>query len=87
MINSVDRQWIEQALNPEQPVVFIDTDGRGAESRESDGVRTGAGGPINDFEASVVQKLVLSLSICGVENSSIGVITPFRSQVSLPIIY
>ena len=76
---AVDRPWIEQALNPDQPVVFIDTDAKGW--LESDGIQKGAGGPINDFEASIVQKLVHSLSVCGLENSSVGVITPFRSQV------
>ena len=76
---AVDRPWIEQALNPNQPVVFIDTDAKGW--LESDGIRKGAGGPINDSEVSIVQKLVHSLSVCGLENSSIGVITPFRSQV------
>lgn len=76
---AVDRPWIEQALNPNQPVVFIDTDAKGW--LESDGIRKGAGGPINEFEASIVQKLVHSLSVCGLENSSVGVITPFRSQV------
>lgn len=80
MIDNADRPWIERAMNPEQPVIFLDTDGKGM--LESDGTRTGAGGPINEFEASIVEKIVLSLSICGVKNSSIGVITPFRSQVS-----
>ena len=47
-----------------------------------DGIRKGAGGPINNIEASIVQNLVCTLSNCGIEDSSIGVITPFRSQVS-----
>jgi len=81
MVNPIDRPWIERAIDPNHPVVFLDTDGRGW--LESDGVRTGAGGLINDAEASIVEKLVLSMSICGVENSSIGVITPFRSQLRL----
>ena len=80
MIGPADRPWIKRAIDPNHPVVFLDTDGKGW--LESDGTRNGAGGPINDCEASIVEKLVLSLSMCGVESSSIGVITPFRSQVS-----
>ena len=78
--NLVDRHWITQAINPDQPVIFLDTDSSGW--LELDGKRKGAGGPINHTEASIVQKLVLALSSCGIENSDIGVITPFRSQVS-----
>lgn len=71
-LSTVDRPWIERALDPDQPVIFLDTDSNGWMETE---------GPINNFEASIVEKLVLSLSLCGVENSSIGIITPFRSQV------
>jgi len=78
--NLVDRHWITQAINPDQPVIFLDTDSSGW--LELDGKRKGAGGPINHTEASIVQKLVLALPSCGIDNSDIGVITPFRSQVS-----
>ena len=81
LINPIDRHWIGHAINPDEPVIFLDTDGKGW--LESDGVSKGAGGPINEVEASIVQSIVLSLSSHGLENSSIGVITPFRSQVSL----
>ena len=83
-IRPADRPWILQAINPDQPVIFLDTDGNGW--LESDGKRQGAGGPINNTEASIVQNLVLSLSLCGVENSAIGIITPFRSQVSCRLV-
>ena len=75
-INPADRPWIEHSVNPDHPVVFLDTDAKGW--LESDG---GAGGQINTVEVSIVQNIVHSLSVCGVEPSSIGVITPFRSQV------
>ena len=80
-IGNDDRPWIERAINPDQPVVFLDTDGRGM--LEADGNRTGAGGPTNDAEVSVIEKLAASLSICGVKGSSVGVITPFRSQLRM----
>ena len=84
MINPMNKPWIERAINPDNPVVFLDTDGNGFLETSSNGM--GAGGPINCFEASLVENIVLSLSICGLDNSSIGVITPFRSQVSYGII-
>ena len=71
-----DRPWIERAINPDHPVVFLDTDGKGW--LESD---VGAGGQINFVEVSIVQNIVQSLCLCGLAPSSIGVITPFRSQV------
>ena len=72
---------MECAINPGQPVVFLDTDDNGY--LEANGVRAGAGGPINEFEASTVQGIILSLLICGLSNASIGVITPFRSQLRI----
>ncbi len=80
MHNPRDKPWIEHAINPNQPVVFLDTDSKGW--LEADGISSGAGGPVNTSEASMVQSLVLSLSGGGINGSSIGVITPFRSQVS-----
>ena len=83
-INPIIKSWIERAINPDEPVVFLDTDGNGFLETNAIGVR--AGGPINDFEASIVENIVLSLSVCGLDNSTIGVITPFRSQVSYNIL-
>jgi len=81
MIDPIYKPWMECAINPNQPVVFLDTDDNGY--LEDNGVRVGAGGPINEFEASIVQGIILSLLICGLDNASIGVITPFRSQLRL----
>lgn len=75
-IKSSDRPWIELAINPDNPVVFLDTDRKGW--LESD---VGAGGKINSVEVSIVENIVQSLCLCGLAPSSIGVITPFRSQV------
>mmetsp|Transcript_43308 Transcript_43308/g.90966 ORF Transcript_43308/g.90966 Transcript_43308/m.90966 type:complete len:271 (+) Transcript_43308:743-1555(+) len=79
MTNATDRAWIERAINPDQPVIFLDTDNKGW--LESDGGKSGAGGPTNHVKVSIVKKIVLSLSTGGLKNSSIGVITPFRSQL------
>lgn len=73
MVDAVDRPWIDQAISPEQPVVFIDTDGKGWQESE---------GPANNFEAAIVQKVVKYLFSRGVDYSSIGVISPFNAQVS-----
>ncbi|EJK77518.1 hypothetical protein THAOC_00647, partial [Thalassiosira oceanica] len=89
--SSQDGMWLEGAIDPDRPVVFLDTDSMpsswqgpgyiGFKGLELNGAARGAGGPVNDSEAIVVQKLVTRLASHGVELSSIGVITPFRSQL------
>ncbi|EJK68624.1 hypothetical protein THAOC_10178, partial [Thalassiosira oceanica] len=89
--SSQDGMWLEGAIDPDRPVVFLDTDSMpsswqgpgyiGFKGLELNGAARGAGGPVNDSEAIVVRKLVTRLASHGVELSSIGVITPFRSQL------
>ena len=55
IIDLVDRPWIERAIHPDRPVVFLDTDRKGWV--EADGAQMGAGGPINRLEASVVSRV------------------------------
>ncbi len=38
-------------------------------------------GPINEFELSIIRNIIQALTMSGLNASSIGVITPFRSQV------
>ena len=64
-----NKQWIEKVINPNNPVVFLDC---AAEEIV---------GPVNSAEVSIVEECIRSLSACGLSMSSIGVITPFRSQV------
>jgi len=64
-----NKQWIERVINPNNPVVFLDC---GAEESQ---------GPVNTSEISIVEQCVQYLSDCGLAISSIGVITPFRSQL------
>eukprot|EP00985_Skeletonema_marinoi_P002554 scaffold1057_cov203-Skeletonema_marinoi.AAC.2 len=66
---NVDMKWIERVVNPNSPVVFLD-----CASKESQG-------PVNTAEISIVKQCVKELSDCGLAMSSIGVITPFRSQL------
>ena len=75
LVNTVDKPWIEHCIAPTSPVVFIDTDGlsKGLED----------GGPINIVESVITERLVNAFSAAGLDTSSIGIITPFRSQVSI----
>ena len=75
MIDPIDMGWINHGIAPVNPVVFLDTDGLGK------GLETA--GPANHVESTITSKLVVALSAAGLELSSIGIITPFRSQVSL----
>jgi DNA replication ATP-dependent helicase Dna2 len=71
---SADGAWINYCIAPSNPVVFIDTDGLG---KGLEGV-----GPVNQVESVITARLVTALSTAGLDASSIGIITPFRSQVS-----
>ena len=62
-------KWIERVVNPDCPVVFLD-----CTAKESQG-------PVNTAEISLVEQCVRALSGCGLSLTSIGVITPFRSQL------
>lgn len=64
-----NKQWIEKVINPNNPVVFLDCAAKEIV------------GPVNSVEVSIVEECIRSLSACGLPMSSIGVITPFRSQV------
>jgi len=77
--------WLSRALDPENPVIFLNTDtetvpGAGFEEleRRSGG---GTGSIVNDTESNLVCVVVASLLSCGAAMSSVGVICPFRAQV------
>ena len=74
MVDSSDLSWINRFLLPSSPVVFIDTDGLGVGFEEL--------GPINKVETTIIGRMVAALSAAGLDLTSIGIITPFRSQVS-----
>jgi DNA replication ATP-dependent helicase Dna2 len=82
--------WVCSAVDPQHPVVFLDTDSRKSQvttenvfvSLERTTGRNGSGSVVNDTEASIVRKVVTCLMSCGLAASSIGIICPFRAQVS-----
>eukprot|EP00804_Cyclotella_cryptica_P000970 CCRYP_012331-RB/>CCRYP_012331-RB protein AED:0.03 eAED:0.03 QI:95/1/1/1/1/1/10/663/1892 len=84
MINSVDQTWINHAIAPANPVVFIDTDGlRSSWQNHNHSIFKGleSDGPVNTVEAAITERLVVAFSSAGLDASSVGVITPFRSQL------
>jgi DNA replication ATP-dependent helicase Dna2 len=44
---------------------------------------SGTNGTVNSTEASIVQQIVKALVLCGLAESDIGVIVPFRAQLRL----
>lgn len=80
-INPDDKRWVEFAIDPQKPVVFVDTDGS-HDCTQSTFTGFEIDGPVNKREALIIERLILALQAAGLDTSSIGVITPFRSQVS-----
>ena len=74
------RCWIEHVLQPQRKVVFANTDLAGNPSTET---LTLGKNITNQFEATLVAQLVLSLQALGVSGSDIGVISLYRSQIAL----
>ncbi|KAI9801004.1 MAG: hypothetical protein M1825_003538 [Sarcosagium campestre] len=71
--------WLRDLLEPSVKACFIDTDSLLPESREeARGSRI-----VNQVEAAITQQLVDALLTTGIEASSIGVISVYRSQLSI----
>lgn len=70
--------WLHAALDPQQRVVFLNTDGiaRAHETKRHDVVTNG-------FEAEAVARVVHRMVRCGVGPGEIGVTSPLRAQVQL----
>lgn len=67
--------WIETVLDPSRKAVFLDTDAVPArESRKGDLVQ-------NEVEAQLIHELVSTLVATGVQQSQIGIISPYRQQI------
>jgi DNA replication ATP-dependent helicase Dna2 len=83
-------QWLVDVVDPNHPVIFMDTDKLRSSSAECDGMNPlersvglrNGGSIVNDSEALLVQLVVGNLIDCGLHASSVGVISPFRAQVS-----
>ncbi len=63
-------------LSPEEPVVFVDTIGRGREERS-----TRSSSYSNTIEAEIVVSLCEEALAMGLDEEQIGVITPYAAQV------
>jgi len=93
LIRSSSAQWLMRTIDPDTPVVFVDTDKVKADAIGGGGVSgsihplertTGhrkGGSIVNDTEASLVRQIVDGFLKCGMDAMSIGVICPFRAQV------
>ncbi|KAJ1537085.1 Tripartite DNA replication factor, partial [Nowakowskiella sp. JEL0078] len=67
--------WLSCVLQPQPAVVFLDTDSIPAmELRVGDVLQ-------NEIEAKLIFQLVETMLLCGSEEGSIGVISPYRSQL------
>lgn len=77
--------WLLPVLNPNKPVVFVNTDKLGQDlegSERARGAKNGVG-VFNDTEVSLAGHVIDGLRLCGLQAEYIGVISPYRSQVSL----
>ncbi|TPX38233.1 hypothetical protein SmJEL517_g00212 [Synchytrium microbalum] len=69
--------WIQDIIDPKRRVVFVDTDAVPAlDSKHGESTQ-------NDTEAVLVKQTVECLIKSGVEETSIGVISPYRSQLKI----
>lgn len=69
---------LKDALNPENVVVFIDTEGK-----EKEQTRRGSTSKYNPGEADIVEKIVNNLLASGIDPQDVGVISPYDDQVTL----
>jgi DNA replication ATP-dependent helicase Dna2 len=80
--------WMLPVLNPNKPALFVSTDKiKSTSSTEFEGLelsrgRGDGGGMINDVEVQLIRTLVKGLIICGIKESDIGIISPYRAQVN-----
>ncbi|GMH54542.1 hypothetical protein TrLO_g9325 [Triparma laevis f. longispina] len=75
---SIDR-WLKQTMQPQNVVTFLDTDGLGSELETKAGERE----IYNKTEVNYVSRIVKALSEKGgISLSDIGVISPYRAQVT-----
>lgn len=91
--SQIPQSWLTNVLNPNRRVVFLNTDqmhtfgegGHAISPLERVTGRGSGGGVINETEVFLVRKIIHGLLSCGLEATKIGVICPFRAQVSTGI--
>jgi DNA replication ATP-dependent helicase Dna2 len=75
---TTDRCWLHSLINPESRVRFVNTDLLPSSREEAKGNRI-----VNPTEARIVAQLVDAFISVGVPTNEIGVMTHYRSQLSL----
>ncbi|OQO05084.1 hypothetical protein B0A48_08104 [Cryoendolithus antarcticus] len=77
--------WLDHFVSPSRKVQFANTDDLGALAQESTSSSSAAATKTlsNALESRVAISLVSAFLACGLPAKEIGIITPFRSQVSL----
>ncbi|KAL1918139.1 uncharacterized protein VTP21DRAFT_3405 [Calcarisporiella thermophila] len=76
-VKCVGKCWLWKLIDPMCKVVFVDTDEIPApDSRSGDLVQ-------NEIEAILVHQVVEALLSCGIDQTSIGVISVYRSQLKI----
>ncbi|XP_028798856.1 DNA replication ATP-dependent helicase/nuclease DNA2 isoform X2 [Neltuma alba] len=69
--------WLKNVLNPDRPVIFIDTDKLPAlEAREQKTIN-------NPVEAHIIVEIAKALIKNGIGEEQVGIITPYNSQANL----
>lgn len=83
--------WLTKAIDPSNAVSFLDTDMVNDKPNNPDeqskcfleSSNNRRSGIVNEAEAFIVISLIKGLVTCGLDVSSIGVISPFRAQLRL----
>ena len=92
-INNKSLLWLNKAIDPSNAVTFLDTDKVNLNSPNLDDVsvyplessnnRRSGGSIVNETEGFIIKILIDGLTSCGLEASSIGIISPFRAQLRI----
>ncbi|KAJ0051987.1 hypothetical protein Pint_00019 [Pistacia integerrima] len=69
--------WLKEVLNPNRPVIFINSDMLAAFERKVNKTLN------NPIEACIIAKITEELVNKGIEGKDIGIITPYNSQANL----
>ena len=82
--------WLHSVIDPERPVVFLDTDkinekGQSSRQKEAFVALEGklGGSIVNKTEAKLVWHILNGMKHCGHDLFTIGVISPFRAQIKV----
>jgi len=67
--------WLKHVLNPKNSVIFLNTDSLNCTENNNTNLI------FNETEAEIALHIIKSLKMCGISNSSIGVISPYRAQI------